>query len=61
MVVKQRALMWVWFDIGGPISPFMFLIVMEDLIGLVEKSTELGEFHGFYLNEEVNFDILQFV
>lgn len=46
---------------GEPFSPFLFVIVVEDLTGLVKKAMEVEKFQGFKINDEVNFDVLQFI
>lgn len=40
-------------------SPFLFVLVMEGLTGLIKKEVDLNEFIGFSVNEEIVFDILQ--
>lgn len=45
---------------GDPLSPFIFVITMEGLIGLVGIAKEQQEFKGFKVNDEVTFNILQF-
>ncbi|XP_058752772.1 uncharacterized mitochondrial protein AtMg01250-like [Vicia villosa] len=45
---------------GDPLSPFLFVLVMEFLTELVKKSKEEGEFRGFKINVEKEVDILQF-
>ncbi|XP_058742452.1 uncharacterized protein LOC131614937 [Vicia villosa] len=46
--------------LGDPLSPFLFLIVVEALPVLVKRSLDLGEFAGFNINDVCNIDILQF-
>ncbi|XP_058747119.1 uncharacterized protein LOC131620095 [Vicia villosa] len=46
---------------GDPFSPFLFLIVVEELSGMVKKVMEIGEFSGFMIKEERVIDILKFV
>lgn len=41
---------------GDPLSPFLFVIAMEGLTGLMESIVELGE--GFKINEDESVDIL---
>ncbi|GAU35055.1 hypothetical protein TSUD_69780 [Trifolium subterraneum] len=45
---------------GDPLSPFLFLIAAEGLTGLVKKAVENDTFHGFKINENIQFQILQF-
>ncbi|CAK8565038.1 unnamed protein product [Lathyrus sativus] len=46
---------------GDPLSPFLFVIVVEGLIGLVRKSIYNGDFSDFHVNDRCLVDILQFV
>ncbi|GAU48137.1 hypothetical protein TSUD_293770 [Trifolium subterraneum] len=48
------------FRQGDPLSPFLFLIVAEGLTGLMRKVVELGKFKGYRLNNNIQFQILQF-
>ncbi|PNX97198.1 cysteine-rich receptor-like protein kinase, partial [Trifolium pratense] len=45
---------------GDPLSPFLFLIAAEGLTGLVKKAVDIGNFHGFKINDNLQFQILQF-
>ncbi|PNX66288.1 ribonuclease H [Trifolium pratense] len=45
---------------GDPLSPFLFLIVVEGLAGLMRKAVEIGRFKGYRVNEDIQFQILQF-
>ncbi|CAJ2637710.1 unnamed protein product [Trifolium pratense] len=45
---------------GDPLSPFLFLIVAEGLAGLMRKAVELGKFKGYSINDDIQFQILQF-
>ncbi|XP_058758716.1 uncharacterized protein LOC131631969 [Vicia villosa] len=45
---------------GDPLSPFLFVLVMEGLTTLVKKSVEVGDFKPFKFREEDLVDILQF-
>src|SRR3954466_16423556 len=45
---------------GDPLSPFVFVLVMEALTALMKKSKDIGEFRGFRLNDGVEVDLLQF-
>lgn len=46
---------------GDSISTFLFLMVVEGIIDMVHNATTLGELKGFKVNEELNFELLQFV
>ncbi|GAU42670.1 hypothetical protein TSUD_106440 [Trifolium subterraneum] len=45
---------------GDPLSPFLFLIVAEGLTGLMRKAVELGKFKEYRINNNIQFQILQF-
>lgn len=45
---------------GDLISPFLFVIVAEALVGLVRKATKNGDFSTFRVREACTVDILQF-
>ncbi|XP_058734049.1 uncharacterized protein LOC131605745 [Vicia villosa] len=45
---------------GDPLSPFLFVLVVEGLSGLVKKSIQLGEFQNYSFNANCKVDILQF-
>ncbi|XP_058766568.1 uncharacterized protein LOC131640177 [Vicia villosa] len=45
---------------GDPLSPFLFVLVVEGLAGLVRKSLENGDYKGFEINGSCVVDILQF-
>lgn len=45
---------------GDPLSPFLFVIVMESLNRLMEKEVELGDFKGFGFGDGDSVDMLQF-
>ncbi|XP_058722191.1 uncharacterized mitochondrial protein AtMg01250-like [Vicia villosa] len=45
---------------GDPLSPFVFVLVMEALTALMKKSKELGEFCGFSFKGDEEVDKLQF-
>lgn len=45
--------------VGGSYIPFIFVIAMEGITGLMKKAVEIGKFRGFHVNEDVKFDILQ--
>ncbi|KAI5437223.1 hypothetical protein KIW84_023374 [Lathyrus oleraceus] len=42
------------------LSPFLFVMAMEGITGLMNMVVDIGEFTGFHINEEVSVDILQF-
>ncbi|XP_058762737.1 secreted RxLR effector protein 78-like [Vicia villosa] len=44
---------------GDPLSPFVFVLVMEALTALMKKSKEIGEFRGFRFNNGYEVDLLQ--
>ncbi|CAJ2637312.1 unnamed protein product [Trifolium pratense] len=45
---------------GDPMSPFLFLIVVEGLSGLMNKAVGSGSFHGYKVNNNLMFHTLQF-
>ncbi|XP_058775283.1 uncharacterized protein LOC131649540 [Vicia villosa] len=45
---------------GDPLSPFVFVLVMEVLTALMNKCKEMGEFRGFKVNDVKDVDLLQF-
>lgn len=45
---------------GDPLSPFLFLLVVEGLIGLIGSASNSGSFIGFHFNEHIHFEMLQF-
>jgi hypothetical protein len=45
---------------GDPLSPFLFLIVAEGLTGMMTKAVEIGKFKGYHINQDTQFQILQF-
>lgn len=45
---------------GDPLSPFLYTIVAEGMVGIMRKLMERGEFQGFRINEQVSYEILQF-
>jgi hypothetical protein len=45
---------------GDPLSPFLFLIVVEGLTGLMRRAVEIGRFKGYRVNDSIHFQILQF-
>lgn len=45
---------------GNPISHFLFVMVVEGLVGLVRKTFEIGDFKGFSFHGKCRVDILQF-
>ncbi|XP_058734227.1 uncharacterized protein LOC131605957 [Vicia villosa] len=46
---------------GDPLSPSVFVLVMEVLMVLLKKSKEIGKFRGFKIKGEKEVDLLQFV
>lgn len=46
---------------GDPLSLFLFLLVAEGLAAMMSKTPNMGEFDGFRVNDNVHFEILQFV
>jgi hypothetical protein len=45
---------------GDPLSPFLFLIVVEGLSGLMSKAVENNLFHGYKVSNIIMFHSLQF-
>lgn len=45
---------------GDPFSPFLFTLVVEGLVGLVQKAAENGGFKGYKVNSELEINLLQF-
>lgn len=43
---------------GDPIYPFLFVIVAEDLKGLINKAVEKGNYAGFFINRSCFIDVL---
>uniref|UniRef100_A0A5B7BH79 Reverse transcriptase domain-containing protein n=1 Tax=Davidia involucrata TaxID=16924 RepID=A0A5B7BH79_DAVIN len=37
---------------GNPLSPYLFIIVMEALIGLMNRAVERGMMQGFWIGED---------
>lgn len=46
---------------GDPLSPFLFVLIMEVLTSLMRKAISIGDFQGFKINDEVDVNLLQFV
>lgn len=46
---------------GDPISPFLFLIIAKDLLGLIKKALDMGDFKWFKVDEETLVELIQFV
>ncbi|MCH87539.1 LINE-1 reverse transcriptase like, partial [Trifolium medium] len=47
-------------DKETPYLLFLFLIVAEGLAGLMRKAVEIGRFKGYSVNDDIQFQILQF-
>jgi hypothetical protein len=45
---------------GDPLSPFLFLIVVEGLAGLMRRAVDIGKFKGYQVNSNIRFQMLQF-
>lgn len=45
---------------GDPLSPFLFLIIGEGLVGLVQRAIQLGRFKGYEVTSGLSFSLLQF-
>jgi hypothetical protein len=45
---------------GDPLSPFLFLIVVEGLSGLMSKAVDSNLFHGYKVSNNILFHSLQF-
>jgi hypothetical protein len=45
---------------GDPLSPFLFLIVVEGLLGFMRKEVENNSFHGYKVSDNIMFHSLQF-
>jgi hypothetical protein len=43
-----------------PLSPFLFLIVVEGLAGLMRRVVDIGKFKGYQVNNNIRFQMLQF-
>lgn len=43
---------------GDPLSAFLFLLVAEGLTTMIRKASSVGEFEGFWFNDDVHFEIL---
>lgn len=50
-----------WLRQGGPLSHFLFVLVVEGLTGLISKAIVRGEIDGFRVEEGVKVEIIQFV
>lgn len=46
---------------GDPMSPFLFIIVVEGLSGIVGQAVSRSLFSFFKVSNEVNYSLLQFV
>jgi hypothetical protein len=45
---------------GDPLSPFLFLIAAESLAGMMRRALEIGNFKGFQISDNIQFQMLQF-
>jgi hypothetical protein len=45
---------------GDPLSPFLFLIVVEGLAGMMRRAVDIGKFRGYQVSNSINFQMLQF-
>jgi hypothetical protein len=45
---------------GNPLSPFLFLIVVEGLASLMRSAVDIGKFKGYQANNNIRFHMLQF-
>ncbi|XP_050907558.1 uncharacterized protein LOC127120978 [Lathyrus oleraceus] len=45
---------------GDPLSPFLFLIIAKDLLGLIKKALDMGDFKWFKVDEETSVELIQF-
>lgn len=43
---------------GDPLSPFLFIIVMEGLTRLMKKAGEFSLFEGFKVNDVVSYSVI---
>ncbi|CAK8538330.1 unnamed protein product [Lathyrus sativus] len=46
---------------GDPLSPFLFAILVEDLIVMLEKPVTIGAFKGFHVNYQRSYILMRFV
>lgn len=45
---------------GDLLSSFLFLIVVEEFVGMVQKAVQLGSFEGYKVTSEHQYSLLQF-
>lgn len=45
---------------GDPLSPFLFILVIEGMVQMMKKAVDLSLFLGFKVNDEVSYNIVQF-
>lgn len=43
---------------GDQLSPFLFLVVAEGLVNMVEKTRSLGEYHSFHFDNVNHLELL---
>lgn len=46
---------------GDPLAPFLFLVIVEGLAGLVRSAVDKGVLVGYKVNDHISFPLLQFV
>lgn len=49
-----------WMKQGDPLSPFLFIVIMEGLTRLMENAVDSNLFNKFKVNEDVSYNIVQF-
>lgn len=45
---------------GDPLSPFIFILMTEGFVGLMNQVVSLREFKGFHFNDYTHFELLHF-
>lgn len=43
---------------GDPLSPFLFVLVTEALVGLIQRDVDIGTFSGFQVNDNTSVEVL---